>query len=82
MPRLKAVHGAVDYGDGVYLADIDLEWEDGTIERCPYGVHPDDGAPIGTQIALMIARGDIEISQPPLPAKPTLDDEGGPDVIA
>ena len=82
MPKLKSVHGAIDEGNGIYLADIDLLWEDGNIERCPYGVSPDDQAPICVQIREMIARGAVKISQPPEPKKISAAVTGGPDVIA
>jgi hypothetical protein len=67
MPKLSTVHSAEDYGDGVYLADVTLDFSGvggDTAERVRYGVNRTDAAPICIAIREAIAAGGIEITAP------------------
>lgn len=82
--KLTKIHSAYPMDKGTFVAIIDIEWNDGVIETCHYGVTPFDKTPMNLYLFKEIAEGRVTMTNAPPPPQPktTGSDLGGPDVIA
>lgn len=66
MATLLVVHNAYEASPGTFVATVDLEWQDGSVDTCPYVFDEAGVAPICVELWEMYQLGEIDIVPAPV----------------